>query len=825
MRGLKSRLTRISVILPLVMVALTLVASVAVGLVGYYNGQAGLTVAVQRELESQASARTKLLDLKLQNTLAQLDSLAQSEGAGLMSQVTIPRIDGQVPPEKVYFSAPKTVEQRESLDGAELKSIYTYRHSQYHGTFLANLRNNGLGDIYIVNAGGDVVYSVTKSDEFFGNVSDEVLNSTPLNALFGALGGSPAGTQLISAFGAYQSKPVLFLAEPIFAKDSAGTPQFSGIMAIRLDVGFFDSVLSDRLGDTGQLFMSDENGLVLSNMPLSKEPSALTAKRPYEVLKLAQTGMAFGVEPSNQGDVMVAAAPLRFLGTTWYVVAEQTSVESLAAVRQMATGMMLGTLIVLGAAGVVAILFARSITKPVSRLTQVMKTLAEGQYDVEVPGTKRTNELGEMARAVEVFRENGLKVEGLTAEDQRATQQRRAERSAMMRSLQLSFGEVVDAAMGGDFSKRVEATFPDDELNALAASVNGLVETVDRGLGETGKVLAALAQTDLTQRVEGKFSGAFDRLKSDTNAVADRLTGVVRQLRDTSFGVKTAAQEILAGANDLSSRTSMQASTIEETSAVMDQLATTVMENAKKAQAASGGAQDVSHKAEEGASVMGRANEAMERITQSSEEISNIIGLIDDIAFQTNLLALNASVEAARAGEAGKGFAVVAVEVRRLAQSAAQASRDIKALIEQSVNEVKGGSKLVAEATAKLNAMVDAARLSNDLMEAIARESREQASSIEEVTTAVRQMDEMTQKNAALVEETTAAIEQTEARASELDLIIDVFRVAHAADTRLPQDQNAPAIRPGRTQHKSGGGVKAYLTEGSAAISRDWAEF
>jgi methyl-accepting chemotaxis protein len=172
---------------------------------------------------------------------------------------------------------------------------------------------------------------------------------------------------------------------------------------------------------------------------------------------------------------------------------------------------------------------------------------------------------------------------------------------------------------------------------------------------------------------------------------------------------------------------------------------------------------------------MNRATEAMDRITQSSGKISNIIGLIDDIAFQTNLLALNASVEAARAGEAGKGFAVVAVEVRRLAQSAAQASSEVKGLIEQSGVEVTGGTKLVAEAAQMLVSMLDAARESSDLIEAIAAASQDQSSAIEEVGSAVRQLDEMTQHNAALVEETNASIEQTEAQATALDRIVDVF--------------------------------------------------
>jgi methyl-accepting chemotaxis protein len=178
----------------------------------------------------------------------------------------------------------------------------------------------------------------------------------------------------------------------------------------------------------------------------------------------------------------------------------------------------------------------------------------------------------------------------------------------------------------------------------------------------------------------------------------------------------------------------------------------------------------------------------MDRITQSSGKISNIIGLIDDIAFQTNLLALNASVEAARAGDAGKGFAVVAVEVRRLAQSAARASSDVKALIEQSANEVKGGTRFVADAAERLVAVQDAIAANATLLEAIATASREQASSIDEVNVAVRQLDEMTQHNAALVEETNAAIEQTEAQANELDRVIGVFAVTRPAPTTSSTD-------------------------------------
>src|SRR5690606_27647406 len=400
----------------------------------------------------------------------------------------------------------------------------------------------------------------------------------------------------------------------------------------------------------------------------------------------------------------------------------------------------------------------------------------EGDYDVAVPYSQGRDEIGGMARAVEVFRQNGLKVSQMTeAEAARIIADQQA-RQAMMSELQLAFGEVVDAAVSGDFSKRVNASFPDPELNGLAASVNSLVETVDRGIDETGKVLGALARTDLTERMEGEYRGAFAALQDNTNIVAETLSEVVNGLKLTSRTLKTATGESLSGANDLPERTTRQAATIEETSAAMEQLAATVLQNADRARDANDLAQTVSRSAEEGGQVMENATEAMEKITASSARISNIIGLIDDIAFQTNLLALNASVEAARAGEAGKGFALVAVEVRRLAQSAAEASADVKALIETSSGEVEAGTRLVEAAAAKLGAMLDAARQNSDLMDSIARGSREQASAIEEVTVAVRQMDEMTQHNAALVEETKAAIEQTEAQASELDRIVAVFR-------------------------------------------------
>ena len=481
--------------------------------------------------------------------------------------------------------------------------------------------------------------------------------------------------------------------------------------------------------------------------------------------------------------------------------------------------------LVFAAVGVVMFLASRWLMRPIPQLVKTMSAVTEDPANAVVPYTKARNELGEMARAVEVFRENGVKIAAMSDSEAARLVNDKADRERMMQDLQLAFGEVVDAAINGDFSKRVHADFPDAELNNLASSVNSLVETVDRGIDETGDVLASLADTNLTQRVKGDYKGAFAKLRDNTNAVADKLTDIVGQLRHTSRGVRSATGEILAGANDLSERTTKQAATIEETSATMEQLALTVLESAKKAEEASVKSKTVSQTAAEGGEVMNQATGAMEKITSSSAKISNIIGMIDDIAFQTNLLALNASVEAARAGDAGKGFAVVAVEVRRLAQSAASASADVKVLIEQSASEVAGGSKLVADAAGKLEAILEGIRENSLVMEGIARDSKEQASSIEEVNVAVRLMDEMTQHNAALVEETNAAIEQTEGQASELDRIVDIFVLEDG-----PVAAKVPLVEEPRggikgLQDKVKQAAKAYISHGNAAVAQDWNEF
>ena len=511
---------------------------------------------------------------------------------------------------------------------------------------------------------------------------------------------------------------------------------------------------------------------------------------------IASTEMLVGLAAAGKLDEAKAKLPafnadFSTLEGGMAAISDTIEGENAQASARAASVATLSTIASWGGAGLILILVAalltlsgKLVTRPLAGMTAGMRRLAEGDLSAVVDDKQAVDEIGAMAATLKVFAD-ALRSRAELTSSAEASARQDAVRVAESANLNRSLAEVVGAAAAGDLSRRVQTGFADGELSAVAEAVNLLVATVDAGLSESSDVLASIARAELDRRVMGDYKGAFGKLKGDTNAVADRLTEIVTQLKTTSEALKTATGEILSGANDLSERTTKQAATIEETSAAIEQLSATVVDNAGKAELASKQAGNTARTAEEGGAVMVKATEAMERITQSSGKISNIIWLIDDIAFQTNLLALNASVEAARAGDAGKGFAVVAVEVRRLAQSAASASADVKVLIEQSAQEVAGGSKLVSDAAGKLAQMLSAVRDNHEALDAIARASREQASSIEEVTVAVRTMDEMTQHNAALVEETNAAIEQTEAQAVELDRVVDVFKLGNVPSGRV----------------------------------------
>ncbi|MCF6326460.1 MAG: methyl-accepting chemotaxis protein [Devosiaceae bacterium] len=594
-------------------------------------------------------------------------------------------------------------------------------------------------------------------------------------------------------------------------------------------------------------------------------------------------------------DDSAAFAGLTTLGNILDQAVVDKSTQIHSAVLSVERFMLVSSLVMIGlVAALVAFLVwftAFRLGRPLTQMSAYMHHMASGDYEKEVPSKKRADELGDMAQAVEIFRQNGLKIQQF----EKDTQQQlivAADNGGKISAIGKSQA-VIEFTLDGVITKANEnflATtgYSENEIvgnhhsmfcdpdYVRSAEYKNFWEKLGKGEFESGEYqrfgknnamvwisasynpifdpdgnpvkivkyatniterkaatealsngLKNLADGNLDCRIESEWSGEFEEVRLAFNKTIDQLSNIVGQLHGTSSALKSATGEILSGANDLSERTTKQAATVEETSATVETLSNTVMQSADKADEANVNSKSLAKTAEITGETVDLATQAMERITTSSAKISNVIGMIDDIAFQTNLLALNASVEAARAGEAGKGFAVVAVEVRRLAQSAAEASSEVKQLVEQSASEVGTGSKHVVSAAEKIKEMIAGIQESSELMAAIASASRDQASSIDEVNVAVRQMDEMTQHNAALVEETNAAIEQTDNQVDELDRIVDVFKLGDNAGQRSSalSPQRAPRQGIKQIQAKVSKAAKSYLSEGSAAVDSEWDEF
>jgi methyl-accepting chemotaxis protein len=356
----------------------------------------------------------------------------------------------------------------------------------------------------------------------------------------------------------------------------------------------------------------------------------------------------------------------------------------------------------------------------------------------------------------------------------------------------------------------------------LGTGINSLVETSGSAIGEIADLLSKVAAGDLTQTVSSDYQGTFGRLRDDANETETKLRELVGDIQQSAETINVAAKEIAAGNVDLSSRTEEQASSLEETASSMEELTATVRQNAENARQANDLAASAQTVAEKGGEVVGQVVHTMSSIHQASSKIADIIGVIDGIAFQTNILALNAAVEAARAGEQGRGFAVVATEVRNLAKRSADAAKEIKGLISDSVDRVETGNRLVDQAGRTMEEVVGSIKRVAKIVTDISEASREQSAGIEQVSLAVSQMDEVTQQNAALVEEAAAAAESLEEQANHLAESVSIFKVAERGGR--PPRIAAPTQEPVHAQPQSSA-RKPKQAQLPATLDDEWHEF
>jgi methyl-accepting chemotaxis protein len=444
----------------------------------------------------------------------------------------------------------------------------------------------------------------------------------------------------------------------------------------------------------------------------------------------------------------------------------------------------------------------RSIARTLTGLSDAMGRLAAGDWSAEIPAEERTDELGVMARAVQVFKDNGLEKLRLEGEAVTARAKAEAERHS------------------------VEA-----ERRAMTERQEAMVAALAHGLER-------LSDGHLLYRLNVPFAEEYEKLRGDFNAALEKLQNTMQAINVSTQGVRTEAGQIMQASDDLAQRTEQQAASLEQTATALDQVTATVRKTAANATEASLAIGQAKTDAEQSGKVVRATVEAMASIEASSRQIDSISGVIDEIAFQTNLLALNAGVEAARAGDAGRGFAVVATEVRALAQRSADAAREIKGLISASGKQVETGVRLVGETGKALGHIVDQVTRISALVVDIAGSAQQQASGLNEVNGTVTQMDMVTQKNAAMVQESTAASHSLAGEAEALARLVGQFRIDDPRTTARATPPPMPPVRipgPIKTPVKSRIPVNAPTVErrdnGAPSMpvlarrAEDWNEF
>ncbi|NLS02435.1 HAMP domain-containing protein [Rhizobium sp. P32RR-XVIII] len=382
-----------------------------------------------------------------------------------------------------------------------------------------------------------------------------------------------------------------------------------------------------------------------------------------------------------------------------------------------------------------------TLQRPIGQITAAMRRIADGALDTNISGEQRHDEIGDMARALGIFKENAIskiRIEEQSDEERQAAEHERQRNDAEKREM----------------DRQIEFA-----VNELAAG------------------LERMSQGDISTTIDTPFIGRLEQLREDFNGSMLRLQATMSQIRDNVEMIQGNGNQMAQSAEDLARRTEQQAASLEETAAAVDEITVTVRSSAERAKDADQIVRQAKRSADDSATVVSKAIDAMGRIEEASRQIEQIIGVIDEIAFQTNLLALNAGIEAARAGEAGKGFAVVAMEVRELAQRSAAAAQEIKGLINKSTTEVSSGSHSVQETGTVLAKISEQIVTISQHVEMIARASHDQSSALQEVNSTVNQMDQMTQQNAAMVEETTAASRELASQADALLHLVQQFKI------------------------------------------------
>lgn len=621
---------------------------------------------------------------------------------------------------------PNPLGAKDELIAANDGSNWSVVHNRHHLGLRSYQRARGYYDLFLFDTEGNLVYSVFKEDDFALDFNSGKYAKSGLGEAFQqgvALNAGQFHMTDIDPYAPSADAPAMFMSTPVYVDGVK-----IGVVSIQLPLDIMENIIegSDLLGETGESYLVDERGIALTN---SRHEGGFTAMDPLPQLEQIQTALRgesayFQSVIGLDGHEVVAETSevITPKGDHWGMVFEIDRVEANKFVDDAATTAIFELAVTAILLGLIAWLSVRGVMKRIETLTGELNEIASENYSNTIAGQDKNDEIGFI--------------------------------SSTVAKLQIRLNEGAEA----------------QEREKVVQKNNAEV------VAKLSEALMDLARGDFRNKITELFPEEHEKLRNSINDAMTGLNDVVLSVRDTADGINRGAQSIAGSADELSTRTESQAATLEQTAAAIEEITSSVRSATEHAESVERTVETARNKAEASSIVVNETIEAMTEIENSSNQISRIITVIDDIAFQTNLLALNAGVEAARAGDAGRGFAVVASEVRGLAQRSSEAAMEIKSLIETSGQQVGRGVQMVGRTGEALTQIMDQVQGISTLVGQIAESSREQATTLTEINSGMSQLDQATQSNAAMVEENTAAAHMLRSDANKLIQHVGKFK-------------------------------------------------
>ena len=715
--------------LPAIIVGLSLVVGVSLQAINTLEFRASAKTSAQTLIETIGKSRRDLIKdwMKQGNGVLRTLSTAQSfaERIDTLDRGVI-EIPGGVATLRQAYVGENAAGLPVGVPGS--MDTYVTAHDKLDDWMSKVQDLNGYYDILVVDTKGLILYTAAKRDDYMTNILTGPYAQSGLGEVVAkALKGKAGEVHMsdLAPYAASSGAPAIFIATQVNGPD--GRPV--GAIAFQRNTGILEAIVTtpDGLGQKGEVYILGADGKTRtsSRLPGAFKPFDAVGPSAQRDAALAGQESYFADTVALNGDPSESATlALDELGTGWSLVIEMDQGETFAASNESLKSILMLFAALSVAALVVGLMFSRAITRPIDRARGALDAIAAGNLDITVADADRKDEIGAMAIAI-----NGL-----------------------LDTLNLA--------------KAAEA-----QRQELQAELGTVVQTLNNALQD-------LATGDLTHPITAAFSSDYEVLRTNYNSTLDKLSSTISQVVEAAQSIRSRSNEIAAASEDLSRRTENQAAALEETAAALDQLTSSVKSAAEGSRKVEDIVRRARQEAEDSGIVVQGAVAVMSEIEKSSEQISQIIGAIDDIAFQTNLLALNAGVEAARAGDAGKGFAVVASEVRALAQRSSAAAKEIKALITTSGQHVRSGVERVGQAGEALTSIVGSVANISTLVTNIAAGAAEQSTGLAEINIGVNQLDQVTQQNAAMSEQSTAASHSLNQDATALSNLVATFTLA-----------------------------------------------